>query len=118
VLRDAELMPLSLVLWQANYSVYRSRKPWIPARRAGHGIGRDHLARLMRQLGIRGVKRTKKVNTARTGPAATRPGDLVALRVNVGFGLLVLGWWSCYQESSGLVVGGVGESVCGSSEGL
>ena len=38
--------------------------------------------------------------------------------MNVGFGLLVLGWWSCCQESSGLGVGGVGESVCGSSEGL
>ena len=27
-----------------------------------------------------------------------------ALRVNVGFGLLVLGWWSCCQEFSGWVV--------------
>ncbi len=27
-----------------------------------------------------------------------------ALRVNVGFGLLVLGWWSCCQGSSGWVV--------------
>jgi len=53
-LRDAELMPLLLVLWQANYSVYGSRKLQIAARRAGHGIGRDHVVRLMRQLGIRG----------------------------------------------------------------
>ena len=27
-LRDAKLMPLLLVLWQANYSVYGSRKLW------------------------------------------------------------------------------------------
>ncbi len=27
-----------------------------------------------------------------------------ALRVSVGFGLLVLGWWSCCQVSSGWVV--------------
>ena len=48
----------------------------------------------------------------------TSSATLLALRVNVGFGFLVLGWWSCCQESSVLVVGGVGVSVCGSSEGL
>ena len=42
-------------------------------------------------------------------------GNLVALRVSVGFGLLELGWWSCYQDASGLVVRGVGETMCGSS---
>ncbi len=31
----------------------------------------------MRQLGIRGVQRTKKVNTTRSDPKAARPGDLV-----------------------------------------
>ncbi|MCQ3808389.1 MAG: DDE-type integrase/transposase/recombinase, partial [Acidimicrobiia bacterium] len=76
-LRDAQMMPLLLVLWQANYCVYGSRKLQIAARRAGHGIGRDQVGRLMRQLWIRGVKRTKKVNLTGTDPAATRPGDLV-----------------------------------------
>ncbi len=76
-LRDAELMPLLLVLWQANYSVYGARKLWIAARRSGFDIGRDQVARLMRQLGIRGVQRTKKVNTTRCDPKAARPGDLV-----------------------------------------
>ena len=76
-LRDAKLMPLLLVLWQANYSVYGARKLWIAARRAGYDIGRDQVARLMRQLGIRGVQRTKKVNTTRSDPKAARPGDLV-----------------------------------------
>jgi len=77
VLRDAQMMPLLLVLWQANYSVYGARKLQIAARRAGLGIGRDQVVRLMRQLGIRGVQRTKTVATTRTDPAATRPGDLV-----------------------------------------
>ena len=76
-LRDAKLMPLLLVLWQANYSVYGSRKLWVAARRAGHDIGRDQVARLMRQLGIRGVKRTKTVRTTRPDPKAARPPDLV-----------------------------------------
>ena len=76
-LRDARLMPVLLALWQANYSVYGARKLWIAARRAGHGIGRDQVARLMGRLGIRGVKRTKKVRTTRADPKAARPPDLV-----------------------------------------
>ena len=35
---------------------------------------------------------------------ATSSSELLALRVNVGFGLLVLGWWSGRQEFSGWVV--------------
>ena len=75
--RDAKMMPLLLALWQANYSVYGARKLWIAARRAGHGIGRDQVARLMRLPDIRGVKRQKQVRTTRADPAAARPGDLV-----------------------------------------
>ena len=76
-LRDARLMPVLLALWEANYSVYGARKLWIAARRAGHDIGRDQVARLMKLLGIRGVKRTKKVRTTRPDPTAARPADLV-----------------------------------------
>ncbi len=76
-LRDAEMMPVLLDLWEANYSVYGARKLWIAARRAGHGIGRDQTARLMKLLGIRGAKREKKVRTTRPDPTADRPADLV-----------------------------------------
>ncbi len=76
-LRDAPMMPVLLALWQANYSVYGARKLWVAARRAGHDIGRDQVARLMGQLGIRGVKRAKKVRATRADPAAGRPADLV-----------------------------------------
>ena len=76
-LRDAEMMPVLLDLWEANFAVCGARKLWIAARRAGHGIGRDQTARLMKRLGIRGVKRQKKVRTARPDPSAQRPGDLV-----------------------------------------
>ena len=75
--RDAALMPVLLALWQANYSVYGARKLWIAARRAGHDIGRDQVARLMGLLGIRGAKRAKKVRTTRADPTASRPPDLV-----------------------------------------
>ncbi len=75
--RDAEMMPVLLDLWEANFAVYGARKLWIAARRAGHGIGRDQTARLMKRLGIRGVKRQKKVRTTRPDPKADRPADLV-----------------------------------------
>ena len=75
--RDALMMPLLLALWQANYSVYGARKLWVAARRSGHDIGRDQVARLMGRLGIRGVQRTKKVRTTRPDPEAARPPDLV-----------------------------------------
>jgi len=64
-------------LWVKNRKVYGVRKLWKTARRAGISIGRDQTARLMRSLGIEGVKRSKRVKTTRPDPAATRHSDLV-----------------------------------------
>ena len=75
--RDAMLMPILLALFQANYSVYGARKLWISARRAGYDIGRDQTARLMRALGIQGVRRGRRVRTTRPDDRAARPPDLV-----------------------------------------
>ena len=69
-LRDAVLLPILLALWQANYSVYGAHKLWKAARRAGHDIGRDQVARLMREAGIRGVKRGRRVITTRRDDTA------------------------------------------------
>ncbi len=52
-LRDAVMMPILLALWVANYKVYGAHKLWKAALRAGHDIGRDQVARLMRELSIR-----------------------------------------------------------------
>ena len=76
-LRDQVMMPILLALWLANYRVYGARKLWRAAGRAGHDIGRDQVARLMCELGIRGVRRGRKVFTTRSDPAAARPADLV-----------------------------------------
>src|SRR5688500_12833568 len=73
-LRDALMLPLLLALWQANYSVYGARKLWKAAQRAGHDVGRDQVARLMRELGIRGVRRRRRLITTRR---AGRAPDLV-----------------------------------------
>ena len=76
-IRDAVMMPILLALFQANYSVYGARKLWIAAQRVGYDIGRDQTARLMRILGIQGVRRGKRVRTTVSDEKAARPPDLV-----------------------------------------
>jgi len=76
-IRDAVMMPILLALFLANRKVYGAHKLWKAARRAGHDIGRDQTARLMRQMGIRGVSRTRKVRTTVPDDKASRPRDLV-----------------------------------------
>jgi putative transposase len=76
-LRDAELGPKIEALWERNYSVYGRRKLAKAARKAGHDVGRDQVARLMRQHGIRGASRARKRFTTHADPAAVRAPDLV-----------------------------------------
>jgi hypothetical protein len=55
-----------------------AHKLWKAARRAGHEIGRDQTARLMRELGIKGIsRRRKRFFTTVANPDATRAPDLV-----------------------------------------
>ena len=76
--RDAEIGPALEALWIKNRKVYGADKLWRAARRAGHDVGRDQTARLMRQLGICGVsRRRKKVFTTKPDPDAVRAPDLV-----------------------------------------
>jgi putative transposase len=76
-LRDQLMMTILMTLWTANRKVYGAHKLWKAARRAGHDIGRDQTARLMRQMGIEGVTRRRRVRTTKADPEATRPVDLV-----------------------------------------
>ena len=76
--RDAVMMQILLTLWVTNRKVYGAHKLWKAAQRAGHDVGRDQVARLMRQLGIEGVSRLrKKVFTTKADPDALRAPDLV-----------------------------------------
>jgi hypothetical protein len=43
-------------VFKANYSVYGARKVWRQLHRERIVIGRDRVARLMRQAGLRGVR--------------------------------------------------------------
>ena len=77
-MRDAALMQVLMVLWVANRKVYGAHKLWKAARRAGHEIGRDQVARLMRAMEIEGVsRRRRKVFTTIADPDAVRAPDLV-----------------------------------------
>lgn len=75
--RDEVLGPALVALWEDNYRVYGARKLWKAARRAGHDVGRDQVARLMRDTGIEGARRGKRVKTTKADPSAERHPDLV-----------------------------------------
>jgi putative transposase len=60
-----------------NYGVYGARKVWLELNREGTSVARCTVERLMRELGLRGARRGKKVRTTRPDPAAVRPADLV-----------------------------------------
>jgi putative transposase len=75
--RDALLIPILVTLWKDNFKVYGVRKLWRAARRAGHDVGRDQVARLMGAAGIEGRRKGKKRRTTKPDPAAERHPDLV-----------------------------------------
>ncbi len=75
-----QLLALIRELHLANYEAYGSRKTWLALRRAGHEVGRDRVARLMRKAGIRGAKgRTKRWRTTQPELVRRLP-DLVERR--------------------------------------
>jgi putative transposase len=66
--RDEELKPQISRVHQANFEVYGVRKTWCQLLREGIDVGRDRVARLMDDLGLRGATRCRRVRT--TFPAA------------------------------------------------
>jgi putative transposase len=75
--RDAVLIPILMAIWAANYSVYGRRKLTTAMRKAGHDIGRDYVARLMRKADIRGASPARKRFTTHADASAARAPDLV-----------------------------------------
>jgi putative transposase len=60
-----------------NYGVYGARKVWLELNREGIAVARCTVERLMRDLGLHGARRGKRVRTTRPDSAAARPADLV-----------------------------------------
>ncbi|NSX55705.1 IS3 family transposase [Sulfitobacter sp. 1151] len=75
--RDDELRPEVLRVWQENSSVYGARKLWHAMKQEQFDIARCTVERLMRDIGIEGVRRGKKVKTTYGQPAEVCPLDKV-----------------------------------------
>jgi putative transposase len=75
--RDEALKPEVQRVWQENFRVYGAKKVWRQMNREGVTVARCTVARLMKDLGIRGVVRGKRQFTTIPADAADRPQDLV-----------------------------------------
>jgi putative transposase len=77
-IQDEERKVLIRKVWAENFCVYGARKVWKQLRREGHSIARCTVARLMKDMGLRGTTRLK-TTTRTTWPdsSAPRPADLV-----------------------------------------
>lgn len=64
-------------VWEQNFRVYGARKVWKQMKREGTSVARCTVERLMRGLGIEGVRRGKRVRTTVPDSAAACPQDLV-----------------------------------------
>ena len=76
-LRDEEIKKEILRVHASNYDVYGAYKMWRQLNREGIRVARCTVERLMRQLGLVGVKRGKPRRTTIAGEVAQRPADLV-----------------------------------------
>jgi len=78
--RDAELRVEIERVWKENFGVYGARKVWRQLLREKIGVARCAVERLMRQMGLRGVIRGRRVRTTIPEDLAQRPTDLVQRR--------------------------------------
>ena len=75
--RDAGLCENIRRVFEANFEVYGIRKVWRQLRREGIDAARCTVARLMRQMGLKGAVRGKTVRTTISNPATPCPLDRV-----------------------------------------
>ena len=73
--RDTELGQEIRRVFEANFGVYGVRKVWRQMKREGIDVARCTVARLMRQMGLKGVVRGKTVKTTVSNAAASCPLD-------------------------------------------
>ena len=76
-LRDEGLIPQVERVWQANLRVYGADKVWKQLHREGTHAARCTVERLMRRLGLHGVRRGKSVRTTVPDAAVPCPLDRV-----------------------------------------
>jgi len=75
--RDAELRSSIDRVWHEQQELYGVRKVWKQMKREQIDVARCTVARLMRNLGLRGVVNGKTIRTTSADTSASRPPDLV-----------------------------------------
>lgn len=75
--RDALLIPEIEQVWRANLQVYGADKVWRQLQRERFEVARCTVERLMRQMGIQGARRGRKVRTTISDATAPCPLDKV-----------------------------------------
>jgi putative transposase len=75
--RDDELAIQIQAVWQANMQVYGADKVWHQMNREGTKVARCTVERLMKRLGLQGVRRGKVIRTTVPDKAAPCPLDRV-----------------------------------------
>lgn len=75
--RDDGLMPQIQQVWQLNMQVYGADKVWQQLNREGVRVARCTVERLMKRLGLEGVRRGKVMRTTISDKAAPCPLDRV-----------------------------------------
>ena len=75
--RDAQLKSEISRVWKENYEVYGADKIWLELNRQGAGVARCTTERLMRELGLQGARRGRKIRTTVPGKDGQRAGDLL-----------------------------------------
>jgi len=78
--RDELLMPHIERVWHANMQVYGAEKVWKQMNREEIAVARCTVERLMRRLGLEGVRRGKSVRTTTPDTSAPCPLDRVNRR--------------------------------------
>ena len=65
--RDDDLKLEIQRIWDDNFRVYGVRKVWCQLKREGHVVARCTVARLMRELGLRGFCQVTQLSTTMSG---------------------------------------------------
>ena len=81
--RDNDLTLEIQRVWDDNFGVYGVRKVWCQLKREGHVVARCTVARLMRELGLRGVVRGRRMKTTVPDELLEGPLDRVNRQFNV-----------------------------------
>ncbi len=77
VRRDTDLRGAIKRVWEENFRVYGVRKVWRQMNRQGMAVARCTVARLMQELGLRGVVRGRRCKTTIPSHELPRPADRV-----------------------------------------